>query len=40
MMSLIGVVNTFGRVRALDGRDMQVNAGAVRGFLGPVVSVL
>lgn len=35
MISLIGVVKIFGRVRALDGLDMQVNAGEVHGFLGP-----
>jgi len=30
-----GLVKTFGRVRALDGLDLQVTAGEVHGFLGP-----
>lgn len=30
-----GLVKTFGRVRALDGLDLEVPAGSVRGFLGP-----
>jgi ABC-2 type transport system ATP-binding protein len=30
-----GLVKTFGRVRALDGLDLQVDAGEVHGFLGP-----
>lgn len=29
------LVKTFGRVRALDGLDLQVRAGEVHGFLGP-----
>jgi ABC-2 type transport system ATP-binding protein len=29
------LVKTFGRVRALDGLDLSVNAGEVHGFLGP-----
>lgn len=31
----IGLVKTFGSVRALDGLDMTVRAGEVHGFLGP-----
>jgi ABC-2 type transport system ATP-binding protein len=30
-----GLVKTFGRVRALDGLDLAVEAGEVHGFLGP-----
>jgi ABC-2 type transport system ATP-binding protein len=30
-----GLVKTFGRTRALDGLDLQVEAGEVHGFLGP-----
>lgn len=30
-----GLVKTFGRTRALDGLDLEVEAGEVRGFLGP-----
>src|SRR5450830_1382932 len=30
-----GLVKTFGRVRALDGLDLSVDAGEVHGFLGP-----
>ena len=30
-----GLVKTFGRVRALDGLDLQVTQGEVHGFLGP-----
>ncbi|MEV1013006.1 ABC transporter ATP-binding protein [Micromonospora sp. NPDC049801] len=30
-----GLVKTFGRVRALDGLDLNVRAGEVHGFLGP-----
>ena len=30
-----GLVKTFGRTRALDGLDLEVDAGEVRGFLGP-----
>lgn len=35
MLAVAGLVKTFGAVRALDGFDMQVNAGQVHGFLGP-----
>lgn len=30
-----GLVKTFGRVRALDGLELSVDAGEVHGFLGP-----
>jgi ABC-2 type transport system ATP-binding protein len=30
-----GLVKTFGRVRALDGLDLEVHSGEVHGFLGP-----
>lgn len=30
-----GLVKTFGAVRALDGLDLEVDAGEVHGFLGP-----
>ncbi|MCI1746957.1 MAG: ABC transporter ATP-binding protein [Acidipropionibacterium sp.] len=30
-----GLVKTFGKVRALDGLDLAVPTGSVRGFLGP-----
>jgi ABC-2 type transport system ATP-binding protein len=30
-----GLVKTFGRVRALDGLDLEVHQGEVHGFLGP-----
>jgi ABC-2 type transport system ATP-binding protein len=30
-----GLVKTYGRVRALDGLDLSVDAGEVHGFLGP-----
>ncbi|GGL87309.1 ABC transporter ATP-binding protein [Nakamurella endophytica] len=30
-----GVVKTFGRVRALDGLDLEIRRGEVHGFLGP-----
>jgi len=30
-----GLVKTFGRVRALDGLDLEVREGEVHGFLGP-----
>jgi ABC-2 type transport system ATP-binding protein len=30
-----GLTKTFGRVRALDGLDLSVDAGEVHGFLGP-----
>ena len=31
----VGLVKTFGKVRALDGLDMTVRSGQVHGFLGP-----
>src|ERR671918_910192 len=34
-ISVSGLVKTFGRVRALDGLDLNVAAGEVHGFLGP-----
>lgn len=34
-ISLHGVVKSFGRVRALDGLDLDVARGEVHGFLGP-----
>jgi ABC-2 type transport system ATP-binding protein len=34
-ISISGLVKTFGRVRALDGLDLEVAAGEVHGFLGP-----
>src|SRR5690554_1758478 len=34
-ISVEGLVKTFGRVRALDGLDLEVRAGEVHGFLGP-----
>jgi ABC-2 type transport system ATP-binding protein len=34
-ISVRGLVKTFGRVRALDGLDLEVRAGEVHGFLGP-----
>jgi ABC-2 type transport system ATP-binding protein len=34
-ISVSGLVKTFGRVRALDGLDLHVEAGEVHGFLGP-----
>lgn len=34
-ISCSGLVKTFGEVRALDGLDLEVNAGEVHGFLGP-----
>jgi ABC-2 type transport system ATP-binding protein len=34
-ISVSGLVKTFGRVRALDGLDLHVDAGEVHGFLGP-----
>jgi ABC-2 type transport system ATP-binding protein len=30
-----GLVKTFGRVRALDGLNLEVRTGEVHGFLGP-----
>ncbi|MGN6446986.1 ABC transporter ATP-binding protein [Amnibacterium sp.] len=35
MIQAAGLVKTFGRVRALDGLDLEVRAGEVHGFLGP-----
>jgi ABC-2 type transport system ATP-binding protein len=35
MISVAGLVKTFGRTRALDGLDLTVRAGEVHGFLGP-----
>ena len=34
-ISVSGLVKTFGRTRALDGLDLSVRSGEVRGFLGP-----
>src|ERR687884_813890 len=34
-IEISGLVKTFGRVRALDGLDLSVEAGEVHGFLGP-----
>ena len=34
-VSITGLVKTFGRVRALDGLDLEVREGEVLGFLGP-----
>src|SRR6476620_12692529 len=30
-----GLVKRYGKVRALDGRDLDVEAGQIHGFLGP-----
>jgi ABC-2 type transport system ATP-binding protein len=35
VVDIAGLVKTFGRVRALDGLDLTVQAGEVHGFLGP-----
>jgi ABC-2 type transport system ATP-binding protein len=35
VISVTGLVKQFGRVRALDNLDLQVNQGEVHGFLGP-----
>jgi ABC-2 type transport system ATP-binding protein len=35
VVSVRGLVKTFGAVRALDGLDLEVAAGEVHGFLGP-----
>ncbi|MCZ2839151.1 ABC transporter ATP-binding protein [Modestobacter sp. VKM Ac-2985] len=35
VISVSGLVKTFGRARALDGLDLEVRAGEVHGFLGP-----
>jgi ABC-2 type transport system ATP-binding protein len=34
-ISVEGLVKTFGRTRALDGLDLEVETGEVHGFLGP-----
>ncbi|MGT2462547.1 ATP-binding cassette domain-containing protein [Sinomonas atrocyanea] len=34
-VSITGLTKTFGRVRALDGLDLEVREGEVLGFLGP-----
>jgi ABC-2 type transport system ATP-binding protein len=34
-IEISGLVKTFGRVRALDGLDLQVAPGEIHGFLGP-----
>jgi ABC-2 type transport system ATP-binding protein len=34
-VSILGLVKTFGRTRALDGLDLAVASGEVHGFLGP-----
>jgi ABC-2 type transport system ATP-binding protein len=34
-ISISNLVKTFGRTRALDGLDLEVEAGEVHGFLGP-----
>src|SRR4051795_8078712 len=34
-ISAVGLVKSFGRVRALDGLDLEVRTGEVHGFLGP-----
>jgi len=34
-ISVVGLVKTFGRTRALDGLDLTVRTGEVHGFLGP-----
>jgi ABC-2 type transport system ATP-binding protein len=35
VISVSGLVKTFGRTRALDGLELDVRAGEVHGFLGP-----
>src|SRR4051794_41545919 len=35
VISVGGLVKTFGSTRALDGLDLDVRAGEVHGFLGP-----
>ncbi len=35
VISITGLVKTFGRTRALDGLDLEVTKGEVHGFLGP-----
>ena len=34
-ISMTEVVKSYGRVRALDGLTLEVEAGEVHGFLGP-----
>jgi hypothetical protein len=34
VITVRGLVKTFGSVRALDGLDLDVHAGEVHGFLG------
>ncbi|MFD9947355.1 ABC transporter ATP-binding protein [Nonomuraea sp. NPDC059023] len=34
-ISVSGLVKSYGRVRALDGLDLRVEAGEIHGFLGP-----
>ena len=34
-IDIVGLVKTFGHVRALDGLDLHVETGEVHGFLGP-----
>lgn len=34
-ISTRGLVKTFGRTRALDGLDLEIEKGEVHGFLGP-----
>jgi ABC-2 type transport system ATP-binding protein len=34
-MQATGLVRTFGKIRALDGLDPQVDTGEVHGYLGP-----
>ncbi|MEV0620496.1 ABC transporter ATP-binding protein [Nonomuraea sp. NPDC050404] len=35
VISVSGLVKTYGRTRALDGLDLRVGAGEIHGFLGP-----
>lgn len=35
VISVSGVTKNFGRTRALDGLDLEVQPGEVHGFLGP-----
>src|SRR5215211_5272882 len=35
VISVSGLVKTFGKTRALDGLDLSVKSGEVQGFLGP-----
>ena len=34
-ISVLGLVKTFGKTRAVDGLDLSVKGGEVHGFLGP-----